>query len=613
MKGEKMPKRISGLLWIMIFATHCFSQTTHCDPTSTIVCEVSGKIVSASSAHLTKPRLFMKGLNYGAISSAGDTVLKPEFQKIHFLGCERLAANFNPENYLDTIDPHQWIITDYAGKQLAGPFYAIRTTAVPALFWKNQEVGPSSKNSCFTNPVFNRGMLAVKVKNEQIGERWGCIDTNGKFVIPAEYRFVEDHGDPVIYVGGPDGLNLLDRTTFKPVLPSGFSEICYFTQGLAAVLRADGWGFIDYKGKMVIPAKYNRAFPFYNDEAMVIKKKDTLFIGLDGKIRSKGATRKTEAFMIYENFIKVKERGVNQGDYALYDRTTGKRLSEPIMFDDTYKHSPFFVSYGSVRFTKICRNDANRYEFNGGCYEAWVKLDQQFNIDSSQKIDSLWYEDGIIQTFNLTSQVYDTITLADSAAGIPFRTNSTYMATSAFIDTSGRTIVNDSCYCGRIEKGFVTYKKRDDCIQETRKALAESRLVEFEHQRAKESKKKWRKEHSSQKLAQEILEREAAARSAGSSQSSVPAGACAYCKGTGILGGGLGTCTACNGTGGSNCSRCGGSGWIAVTSSNGKSSSHNCSACGGSGKNKCYCCYGTGKRSLGGTTCPHCGGTGSKK
>lgn len=68
------------------------------------------------------------------------------------------------------------------------------------------------------------------------------------------------------------------------------------------------------------------------------------------------------------------------------------------------------------------------------------------------------------------------------------------------------------------------------------------------------------------------------------------------------------TCTTCRGSGGKNCSTCGGKRYVY----NSKGQSSYCNACSGRGKNTCYTCYGTGKKKST-SGCSTCGGSGMVK
>ena len=60
------------------------------------------------------------------------------------------------------------------------------------------------------------------------------------------------------------------------VIPIEYDDAESFSEGLAAVRKGDWfdwvnwkWGFIDKKGKQVIPFKYNYVQPFYNGKTKV--------------------------------------------------------------------------------------------------------------------------------------------------------------------------------------------------------------------------------------------------------------------------------------------------------------------------------------------------------
>jgi hypothetical protein len=114
---------------------------------------------------------------------------------------------------------------------------------------------------------FNEGLAAV-----QIGERWGYIDTTGRTVIAPNFLFAFDFdsGRAAVVVGTwrKNGTGMIDRTgaiIIKPV----FQTIGRFNGGMApAQLPGKGgllgglYGFIDERGKWVIPPRFQAARDF---------------------------------------------------------------------------------------------------------------------------------------------------------------------------------------------------------------------------------------------------------------------------------------------------------------------------------------------------------------
>lgn len=134
----------------------------------------------------------------------------------------------------------------------------------------------------------------VSVFSQDSGNKqlFGLINTDGKILIPALYSYVARIGKGLYAIGSPvdfivyrlsDGANsnkikgtpfgkISDNmlavrrngkfgflnTDWKLVVPAIYSEVCDFSDGLAAVRTARGkWGFVNKCGRQVIPAVYD--------------------------------------------------------------------------------------------------------------------------------------------------------------------------------------------------------------------------------------------------------------------------------------------------------------------------------------------------------------------
>jgi hypothetical protein len=70
----------------------------------------------------------------------------------------------------------------------------------------------------------------------------------------------------------------------KLVIPAKFERAAYFEEGLAAVRQNGRFGYVDVSGKMVIPASFDFAESFYKGTALVYKKAKPYFIDTKGNI-----------------------------------------------------------------------------------------------------------------------------------------------------------------------------------------------------------------------------------------------------------------------------------------------------------------------------------------
>lgn len=95
-------------------------------------------------------------------------------------------------------------------------------------------------------------------------DRWGYYDKTGNLAIPGPFasgtgRFVDGlaavarHGDPTVGFINFSG---------SFVIPPRFEQAGFFSEGLAAVRTATGWGFIDPAGRVVIESRFQSVSEF---------------------------------------------------------------------------------------------------------------------------------------------------------------------------------------------------------------------------------------------------------------------------------------------------------------------------------------------------------------
>ncbi len=134
---------------------------------------------------------------------------------------------------------------------------------------------------------FSEGRARVQVK----GRGYGYIDKSNKLVIepPADYKLSADFSSGVapVNVTGK-GWGLIDLQGKFAVEPQFFS-IGKFSEGLAPAAVGDfnkhRWGYINNKGKIVVPAEYDRAEPFAGGLGRVwMRGKGLGFVNATGKL-----------------------------------------------------------------------------------------------------------------------------------------------------------------------------------------------------------------------------------------------------------------------------------------------------------------------------------------
>lgn len=172
-----------------------------------------------------------KKLN-GLVNIKGKVIIEPKYEEIHVTNATGLYAVKNKNKYG---------FIDMNGKEVIPLIYdtvgfTITENLIPVLKngkWgfingKNETIIPFEYDEAYT---FSNGLAFVKK-----GEKFGCIDTKNKIKVKFS----------------------LEKTTYP-----------FFTENLALFVENGKYGFINKKGKIIIPAIYDKSFPFLNGLAYV--------------------------------------------------------------------------------------------------------------------------------------------------------------------------------------------------------------------------------------------------------------------------------------------------------------------------------------------------------
>ncbi|HMI64625.1 MAG TPA: WG repeat-containing protein, partial [Cyclobacteriaceae bacterium] len=108
---------------------------------------------------------------------------------------------------------------------------------------------------------FNSGLAAVKT-----GDKWGYLDTNGKLAIPAKYdEATAFDAGYAIAKSGNKYVVLNAHGEESSVEGSGILDAKHFSEKLAPFRASDKkFGFINERGKVAIPAKFQSVGYFKN-------------------------------------------------------------------------------------------------------------------------------------------------------------------------------------------------------------------------------------------------------------------------------------------------------------------------------------------------------------
>jgi WG containing repeat len=161
------------------------------------------------------------------------------------------------------------IVIDRAGRTVAQLAYdACGSSFKEGLLnvWKDQKEGfVDIKGNWTIPPQFrdaNGFVDGVAPVVPQGTEKWGAIDKSGNLIIPPKYD-----------MSAKTGFNL-DDSEYSPYVESSVpydkrSALGAFSEGLAPEKSSEKWGYINKRGAIVIPEKFDYAFPFSEGLALV--------------------------------------------------------------------------------------------------------------------------------------------------------------------------------------------------------------------------------------------------------------------------------------------------------------------------------------------------------
>lgn len=131
---------------------------------------------------------------------------------------------------------------------------------------------------------FSEGFAPVSKTSLWSGDaKLGMVDKDGKLVIPIQYDFLFSFQDGLLRAGYNwnyplyrdwDSICLIDKSGREVISTGGYDRIEYFSEGLARIRRASGdlqgaWGYIDLRGREVVPCVFDETRDFSDGLAAV--------------------------------------------------------------------------------------------------------------------------------------------------------------------------------------------------------------------------------------------------------------------------------------------------------------------------------------------------------
>jgi hypothetical protein len=138
---------------------------------------------------------------------------------------------------------------------------------------------------------FRDGYATVGVtfmENDRTFIKYGVIDTNGVFVIPAIFDFLKDPSNGYVVFGKGKWNELkhgLLNLKGEEIIAPQYEDLGFYEDGLIPAKINKKYGYIDLKNKIVIKAKYSFAASFLNGAASVhLGKEKAAIINTQGNI-----------------------------------------------------------------------------------------------------------------------------------------------------------------------------------------------------------------------------------------------------------------------------------------------------------------------------------------
>jgi len=131
--------------------------------------------------------------------------------------------------------------------------------------------------------INKQGELAITTKNDFVDvydgkveslvlvvskHKWGLVNTEGDFVIPAEYEELSYFKEGFAVIANDDKYNFVNIKNER-LNKNDYTKAKDFHSGMAAVQFGDKWGYVKSDGQTAIRAKFDKSNNFYNEIATV--------------------------------------------------------------------------------------------------------------------------------------------------------------------------------------------------------------------------------------------------------------------------------------------------------------------------------------------------------
>lgn len=166
---------------------------------------------------------------------------------------------------------------------------------------------------------------------------WGLIDRRGRIVLPTLYpKMTTLFADTLFFAGSDEGMALFNAS-MHPLTPPVYIWNSGLSDRRIAVRRNGKYGFIDSRGREIIPCIYDEVSPFFDARAKVRIGDSYGIIDTTGRIvlplEYEDTSPKSTKYILCDGLALIEKNG----HFGFVDREG--RVVIPICFQDAYQFS----------------------------------------------------------------------------------------------------------------------------------------------------------------------------------------------------------------------------------------------------------------------------------
>ena len=233
------------------------------------MCAIVFADARVAAAEGTKEFLFLSANLYGYIDKTGKQVIEPKFRRAEEFSEGVAAVAVGIDN--------KWCYIDHEGKLLGTPQFQY----LPPL---TDGLAPVQIENRFYY-VDRAGNQVISAPHEQF--TWTAVDASrfseGLAGVFVSHSCEQASTDAAPAAPAADGWGYIDKQG-KLVVDAKFLAVRPFSEGLAGVRIDTKWGFIDRTGQVVVPPQFDWVMPFSEGFAAVQKGPHWGFIDKSGKV-----------------------------------------------------------------------------------------------------------------------------------------------------------------------------------------------------------------------------------------------------------------------------------------------------------------------------------------